>query len=382
MLDAILFYGQSNAGGGGNAEPVLVEPVHPDRMFTFDGAWQIYATSTVDPARLKGLGSVKDKPKHPPFPATAMAYALGRDEPHRKYFMQTVWYGGQPLTKFVRGTDAWRNLMNVAVRMGDSLAEKDMRGRVRALVVVQGEAGPPGRDVYSQLLRTFLDETIADIKTAAKQADPPIAIVLQTNESNVQGRTAKDVALAQWDVVRSRTDGTVLAGPMYQLPLIDSVHQSAEGRMMIGDLLAHVFRVVDRGDAFEPLHPTSAKIGGKSVVIVFKRPHASLPLTFDESWVPHSPNFGFELFGDQCPVEIAETTITGPSEVTLRFTQERDEPITVRYAMAKSPADGWTSSRGQLMAPTMERSAFAHLKVKVPEFIAHYAIRFEMRIER
>ena len=255
-----------------------------------------------------------------------------------------------------------------------------MRGRVRALVVVQGEAGPPGRDVYSQLLRSFLDETIADIKTAAKQADPPIAILLQTNESNVQGRTAKDVALAQWDVVRSRTDGTVLAGPMYQLPLIDSVHQSAEGRMMIGDLLAHVFRVVDRGDAFEPLHPTSAKISGKSVVIAFKRPHASLPLTFDESWVPHSLNFGFELLSDQGPVEIAE--ITGPSEVTLRFTQERDEPITVRYAMAKSPADGWTSSRGQLMAPTMERSAFADFKVKVPEFIAHYAIRFEMRIER
>lgn len=383
MAEAILFYGQSNAGGGGHARPYLTAPVFPDRIFTFRTARQIYATSATDPRGLEGLGAVSDHAKYAPFPATAMAYALAHangSEPY-PYFIHTVWYGGQPLTSFLPGTNSWRNLTRVAGRMGEALAQRNLRGRVAALVLIQGESGPPGRERYATLLRELLDRALGDLKSQTGQARPPIAILLQTNESNVQAISAKGVALAQWDVAQSRPDDTVLAGPMYQMPLSDAVHQSAEGRMMLGDLLAQVFEArVERGGSFEPLHPTQARNAGGSVVVSFKRPEGSQPLAWDTGWVPPAPHFGFDLADDAGPVEIADVKISGESEVTITPARALTGRATVRYAMTPSRAEGWAPGRGQLTAPTAERSAFADLGLNVPKTVAHYAIRFEMPV--
>ena len=118
-VEAILFYGQSNAGAGGDSTPVLTSPVYPDRIMTFRTSRQIYGTREIAPARLQGIGTLQDHPKSPPYPATAMAYALGHaaaPESGRSYFMHTVWYGGQPLTAFLPGTIPWSDLMAVAKR--------------------------------------------------------------------------------------------------------------------------------------------------------------------------------------------------------------------------------------------------------------------------
>lgn len=385
MAEAILFYGQSNAGAGGHAQPYLTAPVFPDRIFTFQTARQIYGAKAVDPRSLNGIGAIQDHPKYAPFPATAMAFALGHGSgtDAYPYFIHTVWHGGQPLTSFMRGTSSWLSLIQVADRMRDALAERDMRGRVAALVLIQGESGPPGREPYAALLREFLDETLADLTAQTGQSRPPVAFLLQTNESNVQAASARGVALAQWDVAQSRPRDTVLAGPMYQFPLNDAVHQSTEGRMMLGDLLALVFEArVERGEAFAPLHPVSAReIGGK-VVLAFERPPRTLPLSFESEWVPPVPHFGFELVDAAGPVEIADVRITRPSEVTIRPARAASGSMTVRYAMMSHPAAGWAPGRGQLVAPTNEPSAFSELGVRVPKMVAHYAIRFEMPVAR
>lgn len=383
MAEAILFYGQSNAGGGGHARPLLTAPVYPDRIFTFRTARQIYATSRADPRGLEGVGAISDHAKYAPFPATAMAYALAHangSEPN-PYFIHTVWYGGQPLTSFLRGTDSWRNLMRVAGRMGDALAQRNLRGRVAALVLIQGESGPPGRERYAGLLHELLTQILGELKSQTGQTRPPIAILLQTNESNVQASSANGVALAQWDVAQARPEDTVLAGPMYQMPLSDAVHQSAEGRMVLGDLLAQVFdRRVERGESFEPLHPVAARHVGGAVAISFKRPAGSLPLRWDTDWVPPAPHFGFELVDDKGQVEIAGIDITGDSDVTITPRRALSDRATVRYAMTPAPVEGWAPGRGQLMAPTAERSAFADLGRLLPKTVGHYAIRFEMPV--
>lgn len=151
--------------------------------------------------------------------------------------------------------------------------------------------------------------------------------------------------------------------------------------MMLGDLLAHVFRAKMRGEPFQPLHPLSARLQGQKIVVTFKRPPGALPLRFDDRWVPPSPHFGFALSDDDAPVDIASVEITGSSEVTIRLARRADKPMTLRYAIGKADAAGWASSRGQLMAPTDEASAFASLEVNVPKTIAHYAIRFEIAVE-
>jgi hypothetical protein len=229
------------------------------------------------------------------------------------------------------------------------------------------------------LLRELLDETLGDLQAQTKQAQPPIAILLQTNESNVQANSAKGVALAQWDVAQSRPNDTVLAGPMYQMPLSDAVHQSAEGRMVLGDLLAQVFEArVERNEAFAPLHPTEVKVKDGAVVVSFERPAGAQPLAWDTAWVPPAPHYGFALSDAAGDVGITDVKITGASEVTITPQRALRNQAVVRYAMTPAPVEGWAPGRGQLMAPTAERSAFTEFGLNVPKTVSHYAIRFEM----
>ena len=383
LVEAILFYGQSNAGAGGDARSIFTTPIFPDRIVSFQTSRQIYGTQRVDPARLQGIGSLYDDPKSAPYPATAMAYALGHERhSNTVYFMHTVWYGGQPLTSFLRGSTSWSDLLSVAHRMRQVLSKRRLRGRVAALVLIQGESGPPGREIYAQVLHDFLDQILPDLEAQTDQDRSPVAILLQTNASNVQSATALGVALAQWDVARARSQDTVLAGPMYQFPLSDAVHQSAAGRMMLGDLLALVFEYcITRDQVFEPLHPVVARRVKDKVVISFKCPPDSLPLQWDHTWLTAVPNYGFQVKDLAGPVSIVSVQITGASEVTIRLPPDvLQHDLIVSYAMGQPPTKGWAPARGQLTAPSNRRSAFAGLDAGIPDTVTHYAIRFELPV--
>lgn len=381
-VDAILFYGQSNAGAGGHARSILTSPVFSDRIFTFRTTQQSYGTKFLDPARLEGIGALHDDLKSAPYPATAMAYALGDQTSAHAYFMHTVWYGGQPLTSFLRGTTSWADLLAVAQRLGQVLAAKMLRGRIAALVLIQGEAGPPGRENYARLLQALLDQLLPSLKAQTGQSRPPVCMLLQTNASNAYPTSAVGVPLAQWDVARARPEDTVLVGPMYQFPLGDAVHQSAEGRMMLGDLLALVFEMrVLCDQPFEPLHPIVARLTDDAVVVSFRRPTGSLALQWDDAWVKPVPNCGFQVRCNTGPVSIAAVEITDQSEVTIRLAPNGSrQGLVVSYAMDQPHQDGWAPGRGQLIAPTKRRSAFATLAVRIPDTVSHYAIRFELPV--
>jgi hypothetical protein len=384
-VDGVLFYGQSNAGAGGHERPFLTDPVFPDRLLTFRTARQIYGTKLVDPISLDGIGAVHDDPKFPAYPATAMAYALAASESPRsgnRYFMHTVWYGGQPLTAFLRSTIPWTDLMTVARRARDVLEIRSMRAHIAALVLIQGESGPPGRKRYARLLTEFLDTALPNLEAQTGQNRSCLCIMLQTNASNSQSESAVGVPLAQWDVARARPEDTVLAGPMYQFPLGDAVHQSTDGRMMLGDLLALVYEIrIVRKQRFQPLHPVSVRRADDTVVISFKRPQDSCDLEWDESFVPPVPSYGFSIRSDSDTIAISGVKITGPSEVTIRLAPDGPtRNLVVSYAMDQPRVEGWAPGRGQLIAPTKRRSAFADLGRRTPATIAHYALRFELPV--
>ena len=376
----ILFYGQSNAGAGGNDSPKLVEPVFPDRVFSFAGSRQSYGSQLADPTMLVGLGPLSDDKRYAPFPATAMAYALATrgDE---KLFFYTVWYGGQPLPTFLPGGDSFASLVEAASAARQALAARQMASRVTALVFIQGEAGPPGRSVYRPLLDELLDKALSALALSTGQHDRPLAILVQANASNALPASNRDVALAQWDAAESRPGDTILAGPMYQCPLVDNVHQSAAGRMVLADMLSLAYDArVTRGKPFSPLHPTSASRRGSDIVIRFERPEGSLPLVWDRSWVPATPWFGFAV-AEPAKAQIEAIAITGPSEVTIHLDRLPTGPVTIRYAMDQPRMKGWAPGRGQLIAPTPQRSAFAGLGHGLPETVSHYAIRFELTVD-
>jgi hypothetical protein len=262
------------------------------------------------------------------------------------------------------------------------LGTESLQARVAALVLIQGESGPPGRENYARVLRGLMDDVMPSLAAQTGQGRLPVLVLLQTNASNTQSATAVDVSLAQWDVAQARPQEAVLAGPMYQFPLSDAVHQSAEGRMMLGDLLALVFETqIVRGQPFEPLHPVGVRRADNAVIVSFKRPQNSLGLQWDESWMPTVRDYGFQVRGETGPLPIVSVKITGPSEVTIRLAppgSRRD--LVVSYAMDQAHADGWAPGRGQLTAPTRRRSAFAGLGARVPDTVVHYAIRFELPV--
>jgi hypothetical protein len=232
------------------------------------------------------------------------------------------------------------------------------------------------------VLRGFLDEIVPSLAAQTGQGQSPVCVLLQTNASNTQSATAVGVSLAQWDVAQARPQDTVLAGPMYQFPLSDAVHQSAEGRMMLGDLLALVFesRIV-RGQPFEPLHPVEVRRMDDVVIVSFKRPRDSLGLQWDETWIPTVRDYGFQIRDEAGPLPLVSVEITGHSEVTIRLAPRGSRRgLVVSYAMDQPHADGWAPGRGQLTAPTKRQSAFGGLGVRVPDTVAHYAVRFELPV--
>jgi hypothetical protein len=85
--------------------------------------------------------------------------------------------------------------------------------------------------------------------------------------------------------------------------------------------------------------------------------------------MPPVPNYGFEVDADDAGLTtIAEVEITGPSEVTLQINvQASSKVLKVRYAMDQPKVQGWAPGRGQLIAPTLTRSAFAARGMRVPE---------------
>lgn len=381
-FDAILFYGQSNAGAGGPGKPALTQAPGP-HVLSFASGRQLYGSTLVDPAKLVGLGPVSDHPRYAPFPATAMGFALAAAPKPAGIFMHTVWYGGQPLPAFVRGTTSWQDLMAVARRAPQVLAGAGHSGSVRALVFVQGESGPGPREAYRASLSAFLDDVLPALRDAAGQERKPLAMLLQINSGNAAAARANGVELAQWDVASARPDDTVLAAPMYQFPLADDIHQTAEGRMMLGDVLALVYRRrVVAGQPFQPLHPVQARRDGLRITLLLQRPPGSAPLSWDERWVAPAPDYGFDFVDPGSPARIESVAITGPSEVTItldRAPSGRD--MRLRYARDQRPIPGWANGRGQLVASSGEPSVFARQGYKVPATIDYYCIRFEMLVE-
>ena len=384
--ETILFYGQSNAGGGGNDPPLLTEPMFPDRALTFESRAQFYGDTAAEPKDFSGIAPLFDHANYSSRAATAMAYALaGAEAPPASsdlaLFLFTVWHGNQPLPTFQRGTPAFGNLRHAVRRSRVALAAEGYPGPVTALVFLQGESGPRGRAAYRTAFVSLLDDTLEAVRKAAAQDTAPVCLLLQVNRNAEADKPASGVELAQWDVAQARAD-TVLAGPSYHLPLFDRIHHRAIGRMIAGEqlALAYTARVRD-GIPFRPLHPAGATRTGRAIRIAFALPPGGNPLAWDTAWVCPSANFGFAYEDSAGPAALREVAITGAAEVTLTLDRAAKPGGVVRYAQGQTQAPGWASARGQLISPT-EKASFFHARgYPVPAFVNHYCIRAQIDLD-
>jgi hypothetical protein len=289
---------------------------------------------------------------------------------------------GQPLSAFSKDTGPWQNLLTSLQASRLALDKAGFDSVLRALVFIQGEAGPYGRAVYRQALETLLDDLLPALKKEAAQTISPVVILVQTNKGSNSTIGSSNVEVAQWDVARGRPD-CIMAGPSYQAPLIDNIHQSLIGRMVTGDLIALVYDLhIRRNLDFVPLHPASATRDGRFIRLAMNLPPEGQALQWDKDWVPASENYGFVYTDTDNSNAIDSVEIVGPAEILITLRDEpRGKSQTISYAQGQSNVEGWGSARGQLISPTTQNSYYHGLGHPVPAFISHYCIRFAIGVD-
>lgn len=408
--EVVLVGGQSNAGPSpaGGVSPPLLGVVYPASVLSFAGT-NGYAPgrAPVDAGALTALAPQDDRPWGASLAATTMAVALedhhrATGSPSPGYFTFSAAEGGVPLQHLIRGAEAtghysFVNTVAAANRVNPALAATGRSGVCHGYVFIHGENGPTAvsppdlatkRATYHAMLADYLDDVTTEIQSALGQERPPNAILLQTNAPDVNVLPTYDPyliggVLAQLDLARERVgNGVTLAGPAYQARLADGIHTDNLGRLMVGELLALVYRTVRAGETFVPLWPISGALRGRVVLVRFALPGRSL--AFDTDWVAPVPDYGFAYADDASTAAIESVTIVGRN--TVRIVLDRvptgGNPI-IRYACGNEQPlvqDHWSSARGQLYSDSGSPSPYAARGFALPPTVRHYAVRFDLQL--
>lgn len=377
-------FGQSNAGGGGVAVAVLKDPKFIHHALTFSVGKQQYGDAVVDPATLNELKPLADDSLRP-FPGVTTAYALeavarAHGESSPATFSRTDWQGSMPLGSFVRGTSNWTNLM-ASIAQAIAVCRSYARDYQPHVVWVQGEAGPDGREIYASQLNSLIDDARSEVRSNHQKEMPWLIWQICYSQAVTRG-----VTLAHRDVARGRTNSnTVLVAPTYSLPFVnldgDVTHYSTLGRMMQGELTALALRSIERTGTWQPLDVRSISRNGSTIVVDLHNPGG--PILFDTDWVEAIANFGFSFSDSTGSATVSQVAITGRNQITVTLSAvPSGNNKVLRYGLvAQAPADAkWSPYRGQVYAPSGERSPFAAMGYGVPNEIRFYLPIFEEAI--
>lgn len=396
-LSYIPISGQSNSGQGGNTGVQLSEEVFPFSSAMTYPVRQVYSLDVLAPGSIQGFAPANDAGQGGQWPQTMMQFAIDSfrrgDDPNGAppgTVSFTTWYGGQPLSAFVTGTNQFTNLVTASARI-KVIASGQYKRQLHcpAYVFVQGESGPAGTSTYKAEFLAYANDVLPALQTALGAAQPPKMLISQTSTWVDVGFNG--VEIAQLQASKERAD-IVLAGPMYQLPMGDDfvnpgdiqIHPSALGRMMHGEVLALAWMSVAETGDFIPLQPTTISRSGSNIDINFALPEGNA-LAFDADWVlaPTGANNpkGFTVLVGGSPVAISSVTLLDADTVRITCASPPGA-CTVRYAMtADTPEPGyWANSRGLLYSPSDRSSPFAALGYPIPTIIRHYAVKFELEV--
>jgi hypothetical protein len=365
--------GQSNAGQGGETGLLFTDAAYEHSCMMFSTLSAAYGTSVATALQLSAFVPASDLGKNGQFPATLSSFAF--ESRYREFYNKpssgvlafTSWYGGQPITSMVRGTTTWDNLMLGASQAVVVAAQYNKTVECRHYTFIQGENSTAS---YETLLIAYAADVCGELKTVLGQVGDIEFVYLQIN-SPEDASAANSIEQAQLNA--ATTPGMTLAGPMYDAPLGDNVHQSPIGRMIIAERLANVYAAIEKGETFEPLWPVSVAIGGAFITVVFNK-----SIAIDSDWMPSVPNFGFVYTDSTSSATIASVDIIAAD--TIRITLSNTPSGTskkIKYAViTETDVDGWANGRGLIYSPTTQPSFYYAQGFAVPEFLRLYAVRF------
>lgn len=391
--EAVLVYGQSNAGAGGSVPATYLSADFPNDCITLRNPYEQMFDAAVDPAAVGQLSPLQNPSfggRSPLTVAVPAAFALEQFQrdarqtsPQRWWF--TVSAGGQPISAFQPGTIAYTNMLLAARSIATTASPLDPSSvPVRAIIWIQGESATPG---YEASLTHLVANLVHDVQNQTGQPVAPLFMILQVNNSSKYANFSQ-VVLDQLTVART-VPGALMPGPMYYTPLqdehISNIHGTQQGRMMVGEVLALCYQkqIIER-IKWNPLQPSVISRTGAVITIEFDLPPGGGSLVWDTAWIMHCTNFGFVYRDDDGSAVIRAVTLgaSGSSVVITLSTPPTGANKTVLYAMGQ-PADLndlWPAARGQLVSPTAQESYFFRRGQCVPRYINHYCVRFVMDV--
>lgn len=367
--------GQSNSGQGGSTGVSYDGSPYPHHCATFLGRNAAYgANGLIKSSDVEYLQSLSDSGNSGQFPATMIAFSM--EHFAREYGFSgpgviawTSWYGGEPIETFLRGTDTWENLM-VGAAAAKSVAEKFNRSvSCPAYVFIQGETGSPG---YSSTLQSYASDVVSELKSVLGISNTPDFIYMQINSGDT-AVSPNSIESDQLSVARLSLPGVYLAGPMYQCPLGDTIHQSPEGRMIVGETVAACMHEIEKTGGFEPLWPVSCVLNADVITVTFNK-----ALSIDTDWVPSVGNLGFTYSDDSGSSDIQSVAVAG-NVCTIQLTSApTGANPRIEYAMLNGvDSDGWANGIGNIYSESGHESLFSKLGFQVPKTVRHYSVRFK-----
>ncbi len=367
--------GQSNSGAGGATGVEYATNPYPHHCVTFNGRNAGYGgNGLVSASELTQFESVNDADKSGQYPATltafAMEYQSRQSGVHGSGIASwTSWYGGQPLETFLRGTDTWENLMLGAEQTASVAAQYGRTLTCPAYVFIQGESG--GTD-YAATLTAYAADVTAELQIVLGLSDLPNFVFMQINSGNT-ATSPNGMETAQLSVGKAGIENVFLAGPMYQAPLGDNIHQNPIGRMIVADTLAVVLKELETAGTFEPLWPESVDLSGSTITVSFNK-----PVAIDSDWVPSSvPDCGFVYSDDASSADIVSVSASGSAVVIeLSAVPTGTNPV-LEYAMLNEETESaWANGIGQIYSDSGYPSFFHSEGYSVPATVRHYCVRF------
>lgn len=392
-IRGVLVIGQSNAGAGSGPVGALpvAEPLAPHHSFITEGAYAAYGTtnSTTSLNGYDDIQAAKSFSNQAYAPSAAMGGALAnldiaawRRAPAYVFF--TAWEGSQPISSFLPATAGHYNHANALagiramLRCGDNYRETELT----AMLFIQGENGSVD---YATSLGDYIDDVVPLYADQGGIEALPFLFRQINLAQNASAADTYHVELDQLAVARARLgDGVTMTGPMYHLPLHDTIHADNLGRLIGGEMDAVAYRsAVELGETFHPLWPVAGGVTrtGNTITVPMSLPPGlpSSALDIDADWVATVPNAGFVYSDASSGATITNVAISGTNIViTLSANPGAAANKLLSYAIySATPVAGWAGGRGLIYSDTGIESPAHRKGLSVPETIRHYCVRFQ-----
>lgn len=274
-------------------------------------------------------------------------------DPNRKLVVMSCGVGGRTIEQLSKGAEPhlYNRVIEACQAIKDWVAENDPGASV-GLVMVEYEGnqfnyngaggGTADKSTFKALMKTLFSNIIQDCAYGIfGQNAPPAFFYTQTDGVFTVDATLLSIGMAQIELANENPN-FILTTPTYPYP-DKGGHLDSNGYRWVGNQLGKIqHRVVDRGEAWQPLKPLRATYSGKTVSIdmLVPVPPLQFRVAYQRSTATMYPSRGFGATDTVGEIEIISVEIVASTIVQLTLARESIGDLIIWYARRGTDGSG------------------------------------------